>query len=324
MGSKEGDYYYDWALVQFLMLLVQTHDPRHELIQILADHWSWCLRENGPDGGGGGATKTSLEAVGMHQNALKTIRHEAEKIRRVKNTWYPRARQQANSRNYLKTILGLSAEKCEPIPEDTNFLVLGTCFAQNIHSAFQKHGIHSQHIQTVEEDPAESQFAFLSSNSDLANFIKNTSPCIILTLGFAETKMIDREARRSGRLSKFSTPDHIADLIVEGIRKLRTINPNVRIFITVSPVPLEGTASTFNVFEANAISKSIVRYAVALAGEQEPSFTYFPSYEIVTQIAPSVGISSFGQDDGHPRHVDARLVDFICSLFLETYCPWAK
>ncbi|MQX36587.1 GSCFA domain-containing protein [Roseospira navarrensis] len=321
MGSRENDGTYHWALAQLFIFLAQVHDPRHDLLERLAEHWAWCLEDADTP------TRQTLEGAGLGSDTLEQVRHYAKKVRRARSTLYPRARQQTNSRTYLTAALGLDADghgqAPDPIPEDATFVVLGTCFARNIHTAFQDRGIASHHVALAEENPAEAQFAALAARQDTARLIRTGTPCVILTLGFAETRPIDGEQRRSGRLSRFSTPEHVADRIVQGVRALRALNPAVRIFITVSPVPLEGTASAFSVFEANAVSKSIVRYAVALAGEEEPGFTYFPSYEIVTQIAPALGLSGFGGDDGHPRHVDKALVAFICGLFLETYCPWA-
>ena len=68
----------------------------------------------------------------------------------------------------------------------------------------------------------------------------------------------------------------------EFIAILRDINPEIRLFLTVSPVPLMATATRQQVAVATSHSKSVLR---AVAGElyQDHGFVdYFPSYEIIT------------------------------------------
>ena len=62
---------------------------------------------------------------------------------------------------------------------------------------------------------------------------------------------------------------------------LRTINPHVRIILTVSPVPLAATAKDTHVLQATILSKSILRVAAAILARHD-GIAYFPSYEIVT------------------------------------------
>jgi hypothetical protein len=74
----------------------------------------------------------------------------------------------------------------------------------------------------------------------------------------------------------------------EAIRYLRAANPNARVLLTVSPVPLTATASGKHVLPSTIYSKSTLR-AVAgdIAGEL-PYVDYFPSYEIISAF-PSRG-----------------------------------
>lgn len=66
------------------------------------------------------------------------------------------------------------------------------------------------------------------------------------------------------------------------IREVRAINKNLRIIITVSPVPLVATASRRHVLEATTYSKSVLRVAAAQVAEQNADVIYFPAYEIIT------------------------------------------
>lgn len=65
------------------------------------------------------------------------------------------------------------------------------------------------------------------------------------------------------------------------LESLWTINPNLRVLLTVSPVPLVATASGSHVLEAVGYSKATLR---AVAGDLAKAFSdvdYFPSYEII-------------------------------------------
>src|SRR3546814_5938415 len=59
------------------------------------------------------------------------------------------------------------------------------------------------------------------------------------------------------------------------------MNPDVKVVITVSPVPMAQTFTDSDVFAANTYSKSVLRVASeALKGNFE-FVDYFPSYEMV-------------------------------------------
>lgn len=62
----------------------------------------------------------------------------------------------------------------------------------------------------------------------------------------------------------------------------RTLNPGLRILLTVSPVPLIATFTDQHVLTATTWSKAVLRAAAGMAAEADPLIDYFPSYEIVT------------------------------------------
>lgn len=62
----------------------------------------------------------------------------------------------------------------------------------------------------------------------------------------------------------------------------RTLNPNLRILLTVSPVPLIATFTGQHVLSATTWSKAVLRVAAGMVAEALPLVDYFPSYEIVT------------------------------------------
>lgn len=83
------------------------------------------------------------------------------------------------------------------------------------------------------------------------------------------------------RFCNFRYPD-IADDLRQFRALLRSVNPKARMILTVSPVPLNATASGEHVLVASSRSKAVLR---AVAGDfvaDEPDALYFPSYEIIS------------------------------------------
>lgn len=73
----------------------------------------------------------------------------------------------------------------------------------------------------------------------------------------------------------------VRDHLDRALAILRRINPDLRVLLTVSPVPLTATASGAHVLVATTYSKSVLR-AVAGDAAREAGIDYFPSYEIIT------------------------------------------
>jgi hypothetical protein len=103
----------------------------------------------------------------------------------------------------------------------------------------------------------------------------------------------------------FSAPDDIAQAIFQFELKLRSINPNLNILFTVSPVryhsndPLENSVGKGNIFAA----LSIIR-------EQLNPFWYFPAYEMVTDQLRDY---RFYADD--LKHPSEKAIDFVWQQF---------
>ncbi len=64
-------------------------------------------------------------------------------------------------------------------------------------------------------------------------------------------------------------------------RRLREVNPNVRILLTVSPVPLNATYEAQNVWVSTSYSKGVLRAAAGEAAREFVYVDYFPSYEVI-------------------------------------------
>lgn len=75
--------------------------------------------------------------------------------------------------------------------------------------------------------------------------------------------------------------------VIEDLRTfeqhLLNVNPEARIILTVSPVPLMATADVVNhVLTATTYSKSVLRVAAETVSKESQQINYFPSYEIIT------------------------------------------
>jgi hypothetical protein len=79
----------------------------------------------------------------------------------------------------------------------------------------------------------------------------------------------------------FSVQETVDDLRA-AIRHARVLRPDLKIILTVSPVPLIATIGSQHVLSATAYSKAILRVAAEMVSGSEPAVAYFPSYEMIT------------------------------------------
>lgn len=68
------------------------------------------------------------------------------------------------------------------------------------------------------------------------------------------------------------------------ISLMRRLNPELRVLLTVSPVPMIATASGRHVLEANGQTKSTLRTVAARLVEGDEGIDYFPAYDLVTAV----------------------------------------
>ena len=107
----------------------------------------------------------------------------------------------------------------------------------------------------------------------------------------------------------FDLDETVADMAFS-LDYIRRINPDVRIILTVSPVPLNATYENRHVYVSTTWSKAVLRLAAAAMTRQFARCSYFPSYEIIT--APHVRGAYFGPDC---REVIESGVEHVMTLF---------
>lgn len=91
---------------------------------------------------------------------------------------------------------------------------------------------------------------------------------------------------------------------------LKAINPDVRIVITVSPVPLNTTFSGQDIALANCYSKSVLRSVAQAFADQNENADYFPSYEIISMSPRDAAFSSVDFAHVNDSHVGAVMECF--------------
>ncbi|MCC6007453.1 MAG: GSCFA domain-containing protein [Rhodobacteraceae bacterium] len=94
-------------------------------------------------------------------------------------------------------------------------------------------------------------------------------------------------------------------------RTLREINPQLRMVLTVSPVPLAATATGDHALVSNTAAKAALRSAAGEMAARHTDVDYFPAWEIV--MHPGRGQPPFGPD---LRDVRAEVVAQVMRCFL--------
>ncbi|WP_424927704.1 GSCFA domain-containing protein [Amaricoccus tamworthensis] len=95
---------------------------------------------------------------------------------------------------------------------------------------------------------------------------------------------------------------------------LKTVNPNVKFLITVSPVPLTATASGQHVEVATCYSKSVLRAVCGMLLERHDDIDYFPSFELITSLNAR-GVYY----EPNQRNVSSQGVNTAMSTFLNAH-----
>lgn len=96
--------------------------------------------------------------------------------------------------------------------------------------------------------------------------------------------------------------------------KLKSVNPNAKMILTVSPVPLIATASKNHVLSATTYSKSVLRVAAEEVSNAHEDIAYFPAYEIITG---SFNRGRYFAED--LRNVTEEGVQHVMRLFFKHY-----
>ncbi len=108
--------------------------------------------------------------------------------------------------------------------------------------------------------------------------------------------------------------DEVRRGLFDLIDRARSVNPSLRVLLTVSPVPLIATYEDRHVLVSTTASKAVLRVAADEAAARYPFVDYFPSYEI---ISAATGVRDYYAPDR--REVEELGVSHVMRVFSRHY-----
>lgn len=159
------------------------------------------------------------------------------------------------------------------------------------------------------------------------------SDIFIFTLGLTEAWVSPRDGSvfplAPGVVTTKSDPDtarfrnftvgEMTNDLSRFVECLRRVNPQIRIILTVSPVPLIATYEERHVLVSTIASKSALRVVADEVSQTAQGVTYFPSYEIIT--GPQAGARYYEND---LRQVSDDGVAHVMKIFRRHYLTEAR
>jgi len=106
----------------------------------------------------------------------------------------------------------------------------------------------------------------------------------------------------------------VYNALKESILELNNINKNIKIILTVSPVPLIATKTGQHILSANTYSKSTLRAVAGDLAKQLEYVEYFPSFEIInSHIFRGIFFNH------NQRTVNSHGIDFVMNHFFDSF-----
>lgn len=210
-------------------------------------------------------------------------------------------------------LAGFSIEPCE------RMLFVGSCFADNIGQRFVADKFRAvvnpdgvmynaasilhtvdRYVDRLEAEDAEAPRT--------AVFTLGTNHVYILN----ETgEIVDNCRKRPQRLftERELTVDECAEYLCRAIGRLRSVNPDVRVVLTVSPIRYAKYG-----FHGSQLSKAVLLLAADKVVREHDMVEYFPAYEIVNDELRDYRF--YREDMLHPSD---QAVEYIWQRFGDTY-----
>lgn len=210
-------------------------------------------------------------------------------------------------------LAGFSIEPCE------RMLFVGSCFADNIGQRFVADKFRAvvnpdgvmynpasilhtvdRYVDRLEAEDAEAPRT--------AVFTLGTNHVYILN----ETgEIVDNCRKRPQRLftERELTVDECAEYLCRAIGRLRSVNPDVRVVLTVSPIRYAKYG-----FHGSQLSKAVLLLAADKVVRGQDMVEYFPAYEIVNDELRDYRF--YREDMLHPSD---QAVEYIWQRFGDTY-----
>jgi hypothetical protein len=108
----------------------------------------------------------------------------------------------------------------------------------------------------------------------------------------------------------------VIDDLSRSIALLQGVNPNAKVLLTVSPVPLVATMTERHILQATVYSKSVLRAAAEEISLTNPSVSYFAAYEIAVAT-----LNAQNYFAGDKRSATEALVSHVMRSFFGRFAP---
>ena len=243
------------------------------------------------------------------------------------------------------------------INRTTRFFTMGSCFARNLSYGLSANGYASHHMEISEyinttfanralvdwlsdapvDDEIRDRIAELLPpgwNKENTLQVLQASSVFILTLGVAPA-FFDRATgafvlpRKSSLNSRALAEKYIfrttsvkenVDNVLYLVNFIRSIAPDIKIIVTVSPVPLFASFEYESAVQADCLSKSTMRLVAheVVNNSNVQNILYWPSFEIF-RWAGSNSSNYYAADDGAAWHVSEEKVAGTIGAFIKMF-----
>ncbi|MBV8838558.1 MAG: GSCFA domain-containing protein, partial [Alphaproteobacteria bacterium] len=300
-------------------------------------------------------TPASKETLAAARSQLKAANSNAKSKRKVGR--YPETSDflgdlQSLVRNHIAVNLG-----SEPkfVTRQTRFFTMGSCFARNLSKSLNDNGYVSHHMEIAEhinttfanrvfvdwlrdaeiDESVRQRLVELlpQRKTDVLQVIKDSN-VFILTLGVAAA-FFDRETGafvlpRSSALNSRALAEKylfrttsVAENVENALHLIafvRSIAPDIKIVVTVSPVPMLASFEHESAVQADCLSKCTMRLAAheIVNNSSLSNIVYWPSFEIF-RWAGSNASNFYAADDGAAWHVSEEKVAGTIRAFIDMF-----
>jgi len=245
------------------------------------------------------------------------------------------------------------------ISDDTKFFTIGSCFATHIYAELKRRGRPVSNMDIDEQFNTTFSnryfFDYLDGKTvapDIADRIEHIikpsgfpreamldrlKDCdiFIMTLGVApaffdrhtgdfvmpKPHMLSMHALAEKLLCRMTTVQENVDNVLHQLAIIRRLNPDVKIIITVSPVPLVMTFEFDSAVVADCISKSTMRLAAqqVVYNSGLKNIYYWPSFEIFRWVGSHRTETFYGGEDGQALRASPNAVSTVMDAFFEVF-----
>jgi tetratricopeptide (TPR) repeat protein len=239
----------------------------------------------------------------------------------------------------------------------TRFFSMGSCFARNLARTLGASGYAANHMEISEyinTTFANRVFIDWLSGADIDEATRErivellppswsrestlisieTSNVFILTLGVAPAffdrttgnfvlprpSALNSRALAEKYLFRTTSVSENVDNVLHLIAFIRKIAPDIKIVVTVSPVPLLASFEFESAVQADCLSKSTMRLVAheVVNCSNIPNIMYWPAFEIFRWAGSNAG-NYYAADDGAAWHVSEEKVAGTVGSFVEMF-----